>query len=144
MYIKIKMDDGYVVVSPVNFSSDIKIKIEDDKPVVSINTAGKAKVMEVSGKIDLENDSVIKEIEKKSNKEIKNYIKKALKVATDNKTDIFGFGLKIYKDNPDYFNSVKDTWNEDLKDLEIKITSDLIIKSISSTQNSVEVLDDKE
>ena len=100
MYIKIKMDDGYVVVSPVNFKSDVKIKIKDDKPVVSINASGNAKVMEVNGKIDLEDDSVIKEIEKKSNKEIKSYIKKALKVATDNETDIFGFGLKIYKNNP--------------------------------------------
>ena len=144
MYIKIKMDDGYVVVSPVNFKSDVKIKIKYDKPVISINTSGNAKVMEVSGKIDLEDDSVIKEIQKKCNKEIKNYIKKALKVAADNETDIFGFGLKIYKSNPNYFNKIKDSWNEDLKDLEIKITSDLIIKSISSTQNSVEVLDDKE
>ena len=29
MYIKIKMDDGYVVVSPVNFKSDVKIKIKE-------------------------------------------------------------------------------------------------------------------
>ena len=99
--------------------------------------------MEVNGHIDLEDDSVIEEIRKKSNKEIKNYIKKAIKVATENETDIFGFGLKLYKNNPDYYNKVKDTWNEDLKNLNINIKSELIIKSISSTQNSVEVLDDK-
>jgi len=144
MYIKIKMDNGYVVVSPVNFSTDVKIKIEDNKPKVSISTSGNAKVMEVSGYIDLEDDSVIGEIQKKSNKEIKNYIKKAIKIATHNKTDVFGFGLKLYKSNPEYFDKVKDTWNEDLKNLDIDIKSDLIIKSISSTQNSVEVLDDKE
>ena len=57
---------------------------------------------------------------------------------------IFGFGLKLYKNNPEYFNKIKETWNKDLKDLEINIKSDLIIKSISSTENSVEVLDDKE
>jgi len=138
------MDNGYVVVSPVNFSTDVKIKIEDNKPKVSISTSGNAKVMEVSGYIDLEDDSVIGEIQKKSNKEIKNYIKKAIKIATHNKTDVFGFGLKLYKSNPEYFDKVKDTWNEDLKNLDIDIKSDLIIKSISSTQNSVEVLDDKE
>ena len=51
---------------------------------------------------------------------------------------------KLYKDNPKYFNKIKDTWNKDLKDLEVNIKPDLIIKSISSTENSVEVLDDKE
>ena len=143
MYIKINMNDGYVVVSPVNFSTEVDIKLKDEKPVISIKSSGNAKVMEVNGHIDLEDDSVIKEIRKKSNKKIKNYIKKALNVATENETDIFGFGLKLYKDYPDYFNEVKDSWNEDLDDLKIKIDSDLTIKSISSTQNSAEVLDDK-
>jgi len=144
MYIKIKLDDGYVVVSPVNFSSEIEVKIKKDKPQISIATKGNAKVMEVNGYINLEDDSIIEEIRKKSNKKIKDYIKKGLKIAFENETDIFGFGLKLYKSNPDYYNEVKDTWNENLKDLDINIKSDLIIKSISSTQNSVEVLDDKE
>lgn len=144
MYIKTEIDDGYVVVSPVDFSTEVKIKIKDDKPHISISSSGNAKVMEVNGNIDLEDDSIINQIRKKANKEIKSYIKKAIKVATENETDIFGFGLKLYKSNPDYFDKVKDTWNKDLKDLEIDIKSDLTIKSISSTQNSVEVLDDKE
>jgi len=100
--------------------------------------------MEVNGHIDLENDSVIEEIRKKFKKEIKIYMKKAINLAKENETDIFGFGLKLYKSNPDYFDKIKESWNKDLKDLDINIKSDLIIKSISSTQNSVEVLDDKE
>jgi len=144
LYIKIKMDDGYVVVSPVKFSTDVKIKLKDNKPVISINASGNAKVMEVSGHIDLSDDKVIKEIKNKSDKKIKKYIEKGLNVAIKNKTDIFGFGLELYKNNPKYFNKIKDTWNEDLKNLKINIKSDLIIKSISSTENSVEVLDDKE
>lgn len=143
LYIKIELDDGYVVVSPVNFSSDVKIEIKDNKPQVSIEVGGNAKVMEVDGHIDLEDDSVIEEIQKKANKEIKSYIKKAISIATENETDIFGFGLRLYKNNPNYFNKVKDSWNEDLKNLDINIKSNLIIKSISSTENSVEVLDDK-
>jgi len=144
MYIKIEMDDGYVVVSPVDFETKVDVKVKDNKPYVSIEASGNAKVMEVNGHIDLENDSVIEEIRKKSNKEIKSYMKKAINLAKENETDIFGFGLKLYKSNPDYFDKIKESWNKDLKDLDINIKSDLIIKSISSTQNSVEVLDDKE
>lgn len=143
MYMKINMSDGYVVVNPVNFSTEVDIKLKDKSPVISIKTGGNAKVMEVNGHIDLEDDSIIEEIRKKSNNKIKSYIKKALNVATENETDIFGFGLKIYKDYPDYFNEVKDSWNENLGELKIKIDSDLTIKSISSTQNSAEVLDDR-
>ena len=143
MYIKIKINDGYVVINPVNFKTDIKVKFKNTKPQISIIASGNAKIMEVNGKIDLANNSVIEEIQKKANEKIKNYIKKGIKVASDNETDIFGFGLKIYKNNPDYFNKIKKDWNKDLKNLDIKIKSDLIIKSISSTQNSVEVLDDK-
>lgn len=144
MYIKIEIDDGYVVVSPITFSTDVKIELKNDKPQVTINSSGNAKVMEVNGHINLEDDSVIKKIQKKSNKKIKKYIKKAIDIASENETDIFGFGLKLYKSNPDYFDKIKDSWNEDLKNLDINIKSELIIKSISSTQNSVEVLDDKE
>ena len=144
MYIKIELDDGYVVVSPVNFTSEVKIDIKYDEPQISIKASGNAKVMEVSGHIDLEDDNVIKEIQKKSNNEVKKYMKKAIKVATKNESDIFGFGLKLYKKYPDYFEKIKDEWNKNLKHLNIDIKSNLIIKSISSTQNSVEVLDDKE
>lgn len=144
MYMKLEINDGYVVVSPINFSSDVEIKLKDDKPEFIINISGNAKVMEVSGNIDLENDSVIEEIRKKSNIEIKSYVKKALKLASDNETDIFGFGLKLYKNYPDYFEKIKDDWDEEFKDLKVTTKSNLIIKSISSTQNSVEVLDDKE
>ena len=87
---------------------------------------------------------IINKIKNKADKKIKKYIEKGIDVAIKNETDIFGFGLKLYKDNPKYFNKIKDTWNKDLKDLEVNIKSDLIIKSISSTENSVEVLDDKE
>ncbi len=144
MYIKIELNGGYVVVSPVNFSSNIEIKFKDDEPKFTINIGGNAKVMEVSGNIDLEDDSVIKEIKKKSNKELKSYVNKAIKLAIDNETDIFGFGNKLYKSYPNYFNKVKDDWNKNLKNLNISVKSNLIIKSISSTQNSVEVLNDKE
>ena len=47
--------------------------------------------------------------------------------------------------NDIYFDLTDDILKRDqLENLDINIKSDLVIKSISSTQNSVEVLDDKE
>ena len=65
-------------------------------------------------------------------------------IAKSNNTDIFGFGLKFNKNYPNYFNKVKDDWNNYFKNINIKLDSNVLIKSISSTQNNAEVLNDKE
>lgn len=143
MFIKVNINDGYIIANTVDVKTNIDIKIKNNKPVISIDVEGSAKVMEVSGKIDLHNEENIQKIQKQVNKEVEKYMKKGLKLAIENETDIFGFGLLLYKNNPSYYEKVKDTWNEDLKNLNINLKSNLVIKSISSTQNSVEVLDDK-
>lgn len=142
VYIKVNINDGYVVVSTVEFKSDIKIKLKDNNPIFTIDVWGNAKIMEVSGNIDLEDDDIINKIEKKANKKIKNYIESAIKLSQDNNTDILGLGLKLYKSNPKIYKNLKNDWDSKLKDLKISIKNNIILKSKSSTQNSVEVLND--
>lgn len=142
--LKININDGYVIVSTVEFNSNIKVKLEENEPVFTVETEGNAKIMEVNGDIDLNDNKIIKEIEKKANNKIKNYIKKTIKLSQDNKSDIIGFGSKLFKSNPDYYNKIKNDWNNELKNLKINIKNNIVLKSKSSTQNSVEVLNDKE
>lgn len=144
MYIKLMLDDGYVVVSPITFSSNVEVDVKDNKPIVNITAEGNAKIMEVNGQIDLEDDKVINEIRNKTNKAINKYMEKAINLSIENKTDILGFGLKFYKKYPNFFNKIKDSWNSKLNDIEFNMKSNITIKSISSTQNSLEVLNDKE
>lgn len=144
MYIKIKLDDGYVVVSPITFSSNVKVELKDNKPIVNINAEGNAKIMEVNGHIDLEDDKIINEVRKKTNKAVKKYMNKAINLSIKNKTDILGIGLKFNKKYPKYFVKVKDSWNSNLDNIKFNLKSNVTIKSISSTQNSLEVLNDKE
>jgi len=144
MYIKIEMDDGYVIANTVDVKTNLDIKIKNNKPVISIKTEGSAKVMEVNGKIDLHNYDNIKEIQKKVNNEVEKFMKKGLNFAIKNETDVFGFGLSLYKNYPNHYEKLKDNWNKELDNLKIELKSNLTIKSISSTQNSVEVLDDKQ
>jgi len=144
MYIKIEMDDGYVIANTVDVKTNLDIKIKNNKPVISIKTEGSAKVMEVNGKIDLHNYDNIKEIQKKVNNEVEKFMKKGLNFAIKNETDVFGFGLSLYKNYPNHYEKLKDNWNKELDNLKNELKSNLTIKSISSTQNSVEVLDDKQ
>ena len=144
MNIRLNINDGYVVVNTISFNSKTKIDLKNNKPSVNISTNGTAKVMEVTGNIDLSDHKTIKKIENLVNNKIKKYMDKGIKLAKTNSTDIFGFGLKFSKDYPKYFNHVKEDWNNVFENIDIKLDSNVLIKSISSTQNNAEVLNDKE
>lgn len=138
MYLTLNYDDGYVVVDTNSFSTDIKVELKDNKPVVNINTKGEARIIEVRGNINLEDSKVIEDLQKKSNKKIKSHINKAIQLAIQNKTDIFGFGLRFYQNYPKYYKSVKDSWNEDLDKVDFNIKSNLILKTKVTSKNSLE------
>lgn len=144
MYIKADINDGYVIANTVDVKTKVNIQIKNNKPVISVNVEGSAKVMEVNGKIDLHNSDNIKEIQKKVNIEVEKFMKDGLNFAFKNETDVFGFGLLLYKKYPNHYKKLKENWNEELINLKINLKSNLTLKSISSIQNSVEVLDDKQ
>lgn len=137
MYLNIEFENGYVVIDSTSFLSKVNVELKDSKPFVNIDLSGEARIIEVKGNVDLENSKVIEKLQEKSNKKIKNHIKKALKLATKNKTDIFGFGQMFYKKYPEYFKNVKKDWNSNLSNIEIKINSDLMLKNKVSSKNSL-------
>ena len=138
MYVKVKYNNGYVVINTTKFSSDVKVSLENNKSVIKINAKGEAKIVEVNCDIDLNSDKELSELNKKLNKEVKRYIKEGLSVAQENESDIFGFGLKLYQDHPKYYKSIKDNWNEELKNINVEIKTDIVLKSKGSSQKSLE------
>lgn len=143
MFLNVEYNDGYVVVDTTSFSPEIKTNIKNNKPHVEINLSGEARIIEVKGEIDLQNDKVINELQKKCNKLIKSNVKKAINLAIKNETDIFGFGLKFKQNHYNYFKNVKNDWDEKLDEIDFKINSELILKNKVSSKNSLEVIHDK-
>lgn len=142
MFLDLKYEDGYVVIDSTSFSSEVTVKLKDNKPAININLSGEARIIEVKGDIDLEDSKVIEDLQKKANKKIKERVNQAMDLAIENKTDIFGFGKKFYQEYPEYFKSVKDEWNDNLGEIEIKIKSDLMLKNKVSSKNSLEEIND--
>ena len=142
MFLDLQYEDGYVVIDSTSFSSEVNVKLKDKKPVVNINLSGDARIIEVKGDIDLEDSKVIEELQEKANKKIKKRVNQAIDLAIKNETDIFGFGQKFYQKYPKYFKSVKDDWNSNLNNIEIKIKSDLMLKNKVSSKNSLEEIND--
>ena len=142
MFLDVEYKDGYVVIDSTSFSSDVKVKLKDEQPVIDISLSGEARIVEVEGDIDLENSKVIEEIQKKANKKIKKRAEQAIDLATQNKTDIFGFGKMFYQEYPKYFKKKEKEWNDNLDKIEININSDLMLKNKVSSKTSLEEIHD--
>lgn len=143
MYLNVNYKDGFVVVDTTSFDSKIKVDVKNNKPIVNIDLKGEAKIIEITGDIDIENSKELKEIEKKAEKLIKKYSRQAIDLAIKNKTDIFGFGLKFNQERPSYFKKVKKDWNNMLDEVDYNIKSNITFKNKASSKNSLEVTDDK-
>ncbi|MNC76887.1 hypothetical protein D3C75_1287070 [compost metagenome] len=50
--------------------------------------------------------------------------------------DIFGFGQEIYRSNPKFFNKVKDNWDQQFEDLDVKYEANSQIRRVGTLDNS--------
>ena len=84
MFLDIEYNEGYVVIDSTSFSSEVNVKLKDNKPFVSIDLSGEARIIEVKGDIDLKDSKVIEELQKKANKKIKKRVNQAIELAIKN------------------------------------------------------------
>ena len=140
-YLKIKHNDGYVVVDTTDFKSDIKVLLNNNEPKVNINISGSAKIIESSKNINLEDIKIIKEIQNKTNKRVKKIINNSIEAAKEYESDIFGFGLKFSREYPNFFKA--NEWKDIFNDLDVSIKSNLVIRNEVSSRNSLEEINDK-
>ncbi len=129
-------EDNYGVVVIDNFKAKVKATIRNNKPIFEIVVNGKASTTEFNCKIDLKDpEKAIKNVEKMLNNEIKKILSNTLtKLQKELKSDVIGFGEKLYKEHYKYWQKVKDDWDEKVfPTVEYKIESKVLIKSIDST-----------
>ena len=133
MYIKVKCDDGYIVVDTNTLETK---KSVDKKGNVRLNTTGKASISEITCDIDLTRPSNIKRIDNKVNNKIKELESKAINLSKKNSTDIFGIGLMYYQDYPDSYNKIKD-YDKFYKNVKFKSNVDIKINTSGSIKQSL-------
>lgn len=133
MYIKVKCDDGYIVVDTNTLETKKNV---DKKNSVKLNTKGKASISEITCNIDLAKSSNIKRIEKKVNNKIKDLELKAIKLSKNYSTDIFGIGLMYYQDYPHNYNKIKD-YDKFYKNIKFKTNVDIKINTSGSIKQTL-------
>ena len=130
-------DKDAASVEIIKLKPELKIKIKDKIPNISINLSGIATVSEVNCKIDLSKQKGIDKITKLAEKKIKEIIESSIKRAVnDFNSDIFGFGDYLNKNNQKYWKKNKDNWYEIFPNVKYEVKIKLKVPQKGSTVNS--------
>lgn len=102
--------------------TNCKLSIEDNMPSFQIKVEAKGGISEIHGEKTQVTSSNIKKMESATNELIKQIIEKTLyKAQHEFKSDIFGFGHKIYQDNPSYWEIIKNDWDNIYENMPISV-----------------------
>lgn len=134
VFIKTKCDNDYIIIDSPR--TKLKVDVKDNNKI-KIKVNGEAAIKEINCKLNLEDEKVINDLAKDASKELEDTIKKAIDKAQSLKTDIFGFGNLIYKNNYKYFNSVKDEWDEIFSNLDVDIKVDISLKTKGGLEQTI-------
>lgn len=128
-------DNTKISVDARKLVSQIKYKNNE----FIINVSGKGNIYSIDGDIDISDYKVIRNIEKAWNKQAKKNLYKVIHKVKKYKSDIFGFGNLIYKEDNDKWNKIKNKWNSKyFKDIKVKINTNFKIASTGSLAQTIE------
>jgi len=149
LWITDKVNKGIIVVpykgknqtiEIMKSQSKTKITLHHGKPEVQVNIKINANVGSVLGSVDPSKQSVIDELEEKTNQTVKKDIEKTIKkVQKQYKVDIFKFGETFERQHAKEWKKQKKNWGEDFENLQVNIKVDTIIADIGLKNRSFEV-----
>lgn len=107
---------------------------------INVKVQGNGFLGEIDGKVSLQKPSTVEKLEKALNKSVKKELEKTLeKIRTEYKSDIFGYGNKIYVKYPKKWDQIENQWNDKyLQQLNVNIDVDLTIESAGSLIRTIE------
>lgn len=110
-----KCDDKYMTSTLKNIKTEPTVTFENNIPKIKLNIKAEGSILEIQCKRNLEETNVMKELEKQFNDYLKKSIDETINMAQKKyKSDIFGFGNYIYKNNLKKWNVIKDMWDDEI------------------------------
>lgn len=137
MHITNEIDNAKVVVLVDDAKCTPEITLGDEIEIVlNIKTSGA--VTEVSGDLDLQKPKTIEKLNKETQKNIKDMVYDGLNLAKEYKTDVFGFGNMIYKQDYKYWYKIEDDWHDErFPKVKIKVKVDVNLSTKGSLENTI-------
>jgi len=114
-----------LVFSVVKSKSKIAVTLDNGNPVFTVNTYMEADLLKYADNTDFASltPDAVDLMEKQLGENVQSEIKAAIeKGQKDLKTDIFGFGFALYRDNPSIWNSqYENEWQDLFPDIQINV-----------------------
>lgn len=121
-------------LSILTTKSGTNIEIKDNVPFANINVKASSFLSELNCNINTDKPSELKKIEDIVSNVIKDYIVSSLDTVQNKfNSDIFGFGLSLYRNNYKYWNLNKDKWDNIFPNIKYEIKVDVVIEQVGST-----------
>ena len=107
------------------------------RPVITVRVRAEGDIREVRTPVNLNDPSIILDLEKELREEIKKELEQTVKKTQLNKTDIFGFGEVVHRSDPKQWERMKNDWNETyFPKLTVKVEVEAYIRRSGLRKNS--------
>lgn len=128
---------GTLTLEIIRSKTHLKGHVSNGKPKISIHVFLEQNISEVQCEVNLLDPATIKEFEQIAEQRLKKIMTATIQKAKENKADIFGFGEAIEDVSPKTWMKIKSDWPEVFAEIPVEITSDVQIRRLGTTNNSI-------
>ncbi|MEH7390822.1 Ger(x)C family spore germination protein [Bacillus sp. JJ1474] len=129
---------GKIGIEVMRTKADIKAKVKNGEPKGSIKVQIEGNVADVECRgLDLKKTKTIYDLEKVSEKDVKESIQSAIEVTQKEfQSDVFGFGEALHRSDPAYWKKVKKEWGQKFSEMPVTVEIDVKIRQTGTIGNS--------
>lgn len=141
-----KCDDEYMASTLTDIKTESKIIFDGDTPKIKLNVSATGALVEINCKRNLEEVEVIKELKKEFEKSLNEMLTNSINLVQKKyKSDVFGFGNIIYKQDFNKWHEIKDNWDDEIfPNIEFELETDIALSSKGSFEQTVMEVKDEE
>lgn len=134
-----KCDNQYMASTLTNIGTESKINLDGESPKVKLNVKATGALVEINCKRNLEETDTIDELKQNFENTLKELIQNSIELVQKKyKSDIFGFGNRIYKQNFKKWNQMKNNWdNEIFPNINFEVEVDIALSSKGSFEQTI-------
>lgn len=137
LYVTNEFEDDENVVVLID-RTKCKMEVDIDELSVTLNVSVSGAIAETNTAFDLENPKTIEKINKKTEETVKKMLYDSIDLAQKYKTDIFGIGNMIYRDDYKKWYKLEKNWDDDyFPNLKFKVKVNANIESKGALENTI-------
>ncbi|RNB85317.1 Ger(x)C family spore germination protein [Brevibacillus nitrificans] len=107
--------EKYVGIEITSSKTELETKLSKGKPEITIHMRTHANVVDrVCKNMDLSKPETITRLQEETGRIVQKNSEEAVIRTQELKSDILGFGSKLEKQHPEYWEKIKDRWNEEI------------------------------